>query len=80
MVRTVISLDRQVKGWLDRKAAKDGVSMAAIIRMAVSRLREEERACREFDAMLKATSGIGNGEDGLKVQERLRNEWKRRSA
>jgi Arc/MetJ-type ribon-helix-helix transcriptional regulator len=80
MVRTVISLDEEDKRWLDEKASSEGIPMTEVIRRAVRHLRSTEMAAGVFDELLQATSGIGSGEDGLKVQRRLRNEWNRRSA
>ena len=77
MVRTVISLDEKDKRWLDRKAAEEGVSMTEVIRQAVRRMRSEEQKRRTFGTLLRATEGVGTGEDGLKIQKRLRSEWKR---
>ncbi|MBM4388403.1 MAG: ribbon-helix-helix protein, CopG family [Deltaproteobacteria bacterium] len=79
MPRTVITLNEEEKRWLDRKACEQGLSMAEVIRRAVRLMRAEESRSEEFDELLSATIGIGSGEDGLKVQRRLRNEWKRRS-
>ncbi|MBM4388328.1 MAG: ribbon-helix-helix protein, CopG family [Deltaproteobacteria bacterium] len=79
MTRTVISLDKDEKRWLDRKAEEQGVSMAELVRRAVHMMRAEETGAEEFEALLLATRGIGSGKDGLAVQRRLRNEWKRRS-
>ena len=80
MIRTVVSLDEEDKRWLDKRAAKEGVSMTEIIRRAVRHMRSEESAARSFRRLLAATRGIGSGEDGLAVQKRLRNEWQRRPA
>lgn len=80
MVRTVISLDAEDKQWLDREASREGVTMTELVRRAVKRMRSEQAAARAFDRMLRNTSGIGRGEDGLAVQKRLRDEWERRSA
>ncbi len=78
MVRTIISLDEEDKRWLDRKAAEEGVPMTEVIRRAVRRMRSEEKEAQTFGKLLRATQGIGTGEDGLAMQRRLRNEWKRR--
>ena len=80
MVRTVISLDEKDKRWLDRKAAKDHVSMAEVVRLAVRRMRSEEAGQAAFAELLDATAGLGTGEDGLTAQKRLRDEWNRRPA
>lgn len=79
MIRTVVSLDEEDKRWLDRKAAKEGISMTEVIRRAVRQLRSEETKAQSFDKLLRTTQGIGSGEDGLAIQKRLRNEWQRRS-
>ncbi|MBI3940707.1 MAG: ribbon-helix-helix protein, CopG family [Acidobacteria bacterium] len=76
----MVSIDEDDKQWLDRKAAREGVSMTEVIRRAVRRLRSEEAQAQDFARLLHATSGISQGEDGLAVQRRLRNEWRRRSA
>mgnify|MGYP001089396897 CR=1 FL=1 len=80
MIRTVISLDEEDKRWLDKKAAREGIPMAEMIRRAVKRLRTEETEAQTFDRLLRSTSGIGSGGDGLALQRRLRNEWQRRLA
>ena len=43
LVRTVISLDDEQKAWLDRQAALRRVSMASLIRQAVSEFQIRER-------------------------------------
>jgi len=80
MIRTVVSLPEADKHWLDEEAAREGVSMTAVIRRAVSRLREEETRAKAFRDLLCATAGIGNGEDGVAAQKKLRGEWDGRTA
>lgn len=80
MVRTVISIDEEDKRWLDRRAEREGIPMTELVRRAVKRFRSEETEAQRFDRLLKVTSGIGAGEDGLVVQRRLRDEWQRRPA
>lgn len=76
MVRTVIGLDPEDKQWLDDKAREERVPMAEIVRRAVRRLRSEsELGLGSFDRVLRETSGIWEGEDGLTHQRRLRDEW-----
>ena len=79
MVRTLVSLDEEDKQWLDERASREGVPMTEVVRRAVRRMRCEQMAAEAFAELLGATNGIGSGEDGLVVQKRLRNEWKRRS-
>ena len=80
MVRTVVSLDADDKRWLDRKAASEGISMTELIRRAVRKIRSEEAQAIALGELLRLTSGIGSGEDGLEIQKRLRDEWDRRPA
>ncbi|MEW6487682.1 MAG: CopG family transcriptional regulator [Thermodesulfobacteriota bacterium] len=76
MVRTVIGLDPEDKQWLDDKAREEHVPMAEIVRRAVRRLRSESELGLEcFDRVLRDTSGVWEGEDGLAYQRRLRDEW-----
>ena len=78
LVRTVISLDDEQKAWLDRQAALRRVSMAALIRQAVSefQIREQRGSAASFQEVLKQhTAGIWQAGDGLEYQERIRKEW-----
>lgn len=79
MIRTLISLDPEDKAWLDRKAKQERMPVARLMRQAIQRLRRESEAKpSRFEVLLRETSGIGNGGDGLAVQRRLRREWDRR--
>ena len=77
MPRTVISLDQESKDWLDRQAADRGVPMTELVRQAVREFRaKEQRATRpSMQEILRRTSGIWRGGDGLEYQRRLRDEW-----
>lgn len=76
MIRTLISLDDEEKQWLDRKAEEEGTTMTQIVRTAVRQYRERcEAAEPSLEEMLRRTSGIWQGGDGLEHQERLRAEW-----
>ena len=77
LVRTVISLDDEQKAWLDRQAALRRVSMASLIRQAVSefQVREQRASTASFQEVLKQTAGIWQAGDGLEYQERIRKEW-----
>jgi Ribbon-helix-helix protein, copG family len=78
MIRTVISLERRDKEWLDRKAKQEHVSMATLIRKAVRRYREErERDSPSMDQLLQETKGSWRLGDGLAYQRRVRGEWKK---
>ena len=79
MIRTAISLDRENKDWLDRRAEHENLSMAEIIRIAVRQYREQMPLDNaSFDELLRQTSGIWKGEDALKHQRELRREWRKR--
>jgi Ribbon-helix-helix protein, copG family len=76
MVRTVISLEKKDKRWLDETARSEGVAMTELIRRAVRLLRE--RSTRErpgLDDLLDQTSGSWKLGDGLKYQRKVRREW-----
>jgi hypothetical protein len=78
MIRTLISLDDEDKRWLDRKAKEEGMTMAQVVRTAVGRYREQcerEAAQPSIEELLRRTSGIRQGLDGLDAQQRLRDEW-----
>ena len=77
LIRTVISLDDEQKAWLDRQAALRRVSIASLIRQAVSefQIREQGVSTASFQEVLKQTAGIWQAGDGLEYQERIRKEW-----
>ena len=74
MIRTIISLDKKDKSWLDNKSAETGLPMSEIVRQAIRRMQEKEEAA--FDRSLKRTSGIWRHGDGLNYQRRMRKEWR----
>lgn len=79
MVRTIVSLDHEDKAWLEVTAQQEGVSMTEMVRRAVRLMRATgaREATSTLD-LLAATAGIRQaGEDGLAVQQRLRDEWNR---
>lgn len=78
MVRTIVSFAEEEKDWLDRKASEEGVPMAALVRRAVRRLREEsDAAATPLEELLDRSAGTWPGEDGLSYQRKLRAEWPR---
>lgn len=77
MVRTVIALPQEDKDWLDREAAREGVSMTELVRRAVRLLRAETERRESFSDLLAATAGTWTEGDGLEYQRRLRAEWDR---
>ena len=78
MIRTVISLDEESKEWLYQQARQEHVSTAELIRTAVRKYRDEKkREALPLSDLLKQTSGIWKGGDGLAYQRRLRKEWQK---
>jgi len=78
MIRTIISLDKESKEWLERQAKAESVSTAEVIRTAVRRYREEQKGkAQSVDNLLQQTSGIWKAGDALAYQRRLRKEWQR---
>lgn len=76
MVRTVVSLEKKDKRWLDGAAAAEGVPMTELIRRAVRLLREQSRRERPaWDDLLDQTSGSWALGDGLRYQRKIRREW-----
>jgi hypothetical protein len=79
MPRTVISLEPDDKRWLDDRAKRDGIPMTEVVRRAIRRLREEERApSGRLERLLRQTRGVWKKGDGLRYQLRIREEWGRR--
>ena len=80
MIRTIVSLDREHKEWLDRRAEMENVSMAELIRIAVREYRERTPSDADaFDALLERTRGIWTGPEALAHQRALRSERRPRS-
>jgi len=80
MPRTIISLSDDDKRWLDREALARHVSMTSLVSEAVAlyRAREESANRPDFERALKESSGVWRQGDGMKWQERLRDEWSER--
>ncbi len=79
MIRTVIGLEPEDKDWLDQKAREEQVSMAALIRRAVHRYREEtELNTPSMEQLLQETAGLWKAKDGLAYQHRIREEWQKK--
>lgn len=76
MIRTVISLEPNEKQWLDAMAKKNHMSMAALIRKAITtlRLQDEHPLPSDADSLLSKTKGIWTRQDGLDYQLNIRRE------
>lgn len=76
MIRTVISMDREDKTWLDDEARREGVPMTALVRRAIRTLREEHRRPSvELERLLARTRATWKRGDALDYQRSLRAEW-----
>ena len=77
LVRTVISLDDKQKAWLDRQASLRRVSMASLIRQAVSEYQAKESRVSDvsFQEAFEQTAGIWQSCGGLEYQVGIRKEW-----
>lgn len=73
----MISLDRELKAWLDRRARQRKQTMTAVVREALAAYREAEaeRDKPTRDELLARTRGIWSHGDGLEWQDSLREEW-----
>lgn len=80
MVRTVISLDPELKAWLDKKAKESGKPMTAVVREALAEYRADDTKRRRpsRSELLESTRGIWKRGDGLAWQKKLRDEWGQR--
>ena len=77
MTRTLINLDPDDKAWLDREAEARKLPMTELMRQAVHdyRIRHESQGLTDLQAALRRTAGIWRCGDGLRYQQRLRDEW-----
>lgn len=75
-MRTLVDLPDDDVDWLDRKAASEGKSRAAVVREAVSQFRANEgrKGIERYFGLWKDREDVG---DGLSYQRRLRREWSR---
>jgi hypothetical protein len=73
--RTIVTLSKDDKEWLERYSRGKGLSMAQIVRKGIARLRNEERPSL-YEDTLQSTRGLWTKGDGLKYQKELRQEWK----
>ena len=77
--RTILTLDTEDKDWLVSTAKKQDVPMAEVIRRAIHLYRDAEtNKPSGFKRLLTETKGVWTEGDGLKYQEKIRNEWNKR--
>lgn len=80
MQRTIISLEPEYREWLADQAQREHVPQTEVVRRALRLYRERVAASapQSFEELARLTSGLQQGEDGLRVQQRLRDEWAER--
>jgi Arc/MetJ-type ribon-helix-helix transcriptional regulator len=77
MQRTIISLEPECREWLAEQALREHVPQTEVVRRALRLYREKAtaNAPQSFEELARLTSGLQRGEDGLAIQQRLRDEW-----
>ena len=80
MQRTIISLEPEYREWLAEQAQREHVPQTEVVRRALRLYREKAaaNAPQSFEELAQLTSGLQRGEDGLAIQQRLRDEWAER--
>jgi hypothetical protein len=75
-MRVLIDIPDDDLEWLDRRAAGQGTSRAALVREAIAEFRAEQgkQGIERYFGLWKAREDI---EDGLEYQRRMRGEWPR---
>jgi hypothetical protein len=77
MQRTIINLEPEERDWLAHRAQVEHVPQTEVVRRALQlyRKKAETQVAQSFEKLARLTSGIRQGEDGLVVQQHLRDEW-----
>lgn len=75
-MRTLIDIPEDDMKWLDRKAADEGRSRAAVVREAVAQFRAAsgKKGIQRYFGLWKDREDVS---DGLKYQRKMRGEWDR---
>jgi hypothetical protein len=75
-MRTLIDIPEDDLKWLDRKAADEGRSRAAVVREAVAQFRAAtgKKGIQRYFGLWKDR---GDVPDGLEYQRKMRSEWDR---
>jgi hypothetical protein len=75
-MRTLIDIPEDDLKWLDRKAADEGRSRAAVVREAVAQFRAAagKKGIQRYFGLWKDRADVS---DGLDYQRKMRGEWDR---
>ena len=74
--RTIITISNDEKRWLSDYTKRHGISMAEAVRRGIACLKSSHGKA-SYQRLLDETKGIWTKENGLKYQEKLRQEWNR---
>ena len=74
--RTIVTLSEEDKLWLESYSKAYNVSVAKAIRLGIKCLKDASRK-KTYRQLVQNTSGVWEGDDGLKYQEKIRSEWRR---
>lgn len=77
MQRTMINLAPEERAWLAHQAQIDHVPQTEVVRRAL-RLYRLKTSTHSFEDLARMTSGLLQREDGLLLQQQLRDEWSER--
>jgi hypothetical protein len=77
LIQSSIRLEQECREWLAEEAQREHAPRAEVVRRALRLCRERvESAVRQsFVELAWQTNGLRHREDGLTVQQRLRDEW-----
>lgn len=77
LIRSSIRLEQECREWLAEQAQREHVPRAEVVRRALRLYRErvESAARQSFVELAWQTNGLRHRENGLTVQQRLRDEW-----
>jgi hypothetical protein len=77
LIRISICLEQECREWLVDQAQREHLPRAEVVRRALRLYRErvESAARQPFAELAQQTNGLWHREDGLTVQQHLRDEW-----
>lgn len=72
--RTIITLPKEDKLWLEAYSKVHEISVAEAIRQGIQTLKNSEKE-QTYRQLVMKTVGIWKKGDGLEYQEKIRSEW-----